>query len=161
MNDTNKLPTLQSELNINTKRMYTLARLEKALSKFSSELRDITDSCPFDSTSITTQQVVNDANGWAISFSGHLITVISRVRTQHYKDIDALHEEVIEEVDTEDAVALLKTHLSTELLASRETRLKDSSREKEFEQQLKRIQETYLTKKPNNAQSDHYQVLDN
>lgn len=165
MNDSNQLPTLQSELNINTKRMRTLARLEKALSKFSSELRDISETCPFDSSSITTQQIVNDASGWSISFTGHLIAVVNQVRTQHYQDIDILHAEALEEediaVDAEDAVALLKTHLSPELLASRETRLKDASREKEFEQQLKRIQETYLTKKPNNAQSDHYPVLDN
>jgi len=168
MSEAFMLPSLQAEMNINAKRMKTLSQLEHALSKFSAEVREISANCPFDSTSVSTQLIVNDAHRWAINFGSNLTNVINSVRAQHFKDVDVLHREAIaseEEKEKapkeatpeelEDAVAIMKTHLAPELLASREKRRSDAAREEAFAQQLRDIQSSYLSTKSQDEYCRH------
>ena len=164
----NPLPDIHKEIKLQEKRMRTLGALEKILSTFSKELKQINITCPFGAESLGVQTAVNTAQVWANNYSKYLIEISNYSTWSHSLAMKVLAENdhILDPQEiVEDQVALIKTHLTQELEASRIVRQEDRKIQREFEDKLNQLEEDF--KKANqtpleklNKQNDHYTITE-
>lgn len=165
---TNPLPSLESEIKVQEKRMATLKSLEEALGNFSKELKEINLVCPFGSSSVEVQEVVNVGLQWTGSYSRLIREVNNFIVSTHIQDVETLakNEHILDRQEqAEDLFAMIKTHVTPELEISREFREFDKQREEEFNKKVQDLKLQYFgTAHPNtleaNQSNDYYSVVE-